>query len=306
MYVVPSISVGTSQLTSSTIPEPDAGAGETAWSAATNYTPGQIAVRTTTHRRYRAVAGGVDATTPETAPESKWIDDGPTNRYAMFDTLRDTQSIETSSPLIVEITLGERADSIGLLKVEATSAQIQVYDGVTLVYDSGSINMSARNTTTWYEYFYGAFRYKPSLALFDLPPISSAKIVVTLTNTSGSVKCGDCIVGMKQYIGNVQYEAEDDETNFSRIDREFDGTAVLTQRRSVPKTNQTVHADKTLVPRLREVRRDLNAIPALWSGLDDSTDDYFDSLLIKGIYRRFGINLKHPSVAVISLELEEI
>lgn len=305
MYVVPSISVGTSQLTSSTIPEPDSGASETAWNAATNYSQGTIVARTTTHRLYQNLIAGVDSTLPENAP-TRWQDYGPTNRYAMFDTLRDTQSVETSSQLVVEITLGERADSIGLLRVEATTARVQMYDGVTEVYDSEDITMSARNTTNWYEYFYGAFRFKPALALFDLPPISSAKIVVTLSNASGSVKCGDCIVGMKQYMGAVQYEAEDDETNFSRIDREFDGTAVLTQRRSVPKTSQTVHVEKSLVPRLREVRKDLNAVPALWSGLDDSTDSYFDSLLIKGIYRRFSINLKHPTLAVIGLELEEI
>lgn len=307
MYVVLPVEItdASGRLTSTTIAEPDATVSEVAWSAGTPYSLGDLVVRTTTHKVYENVLAGTDAGLPESTP-ARWEDAGYTNKWAMFDTLRSTASVETSSPLIVEITPGGRFDSVGLLDVEATTARVEVYSGATLIYDSLDIDMSARRTTTWYEYFFGLFRYVPSVALFDLPPVSGAKVKVTLTNTTGNVAIGDCIVGMKQYIGAVQFDAEDDAVNFSRIERAFDGSATLLQRRSVPTTSQMLFTPKPMVPRLREVRADLNAIPALWSGLDDATHDYFESLLIKGVYKRFLISLKHEEVAIVSLQLEEI
>jgi hypothetical protein len=105
----------------------------------------------------------------------------------------------------------------------------------------------------------------------------------------------------------VQYNAVSEEQNFSRIEREFDGTAVLVQRRSIPKINAQLFADKTLTNKIRAARTELNAVPTVWSGLDDlSTDDYFDALLILGIYKRFEIDVAYPNQTLINLELEEI
>jgi hypothetical protein len=54
------------------------------------------------------------------------------------------------------------------------------------------------------------------------------------------------------------------------------------------------------------VRSLLNAVPAVWAGLTDDTEDYFPSLLILGIYKQFSIALTSASKATITLELEEV
>ena len=57
---------------------------------------------------------------------------------------------------------------------------------------------------------------------------------------------------------------------------------------------------------VRSVRRLTNAVPALWSGLDDQESGYFSALLIVGVYKRFTISMDQPEDALISLELEEV
>jgi hypothetical protein len=99
---------------------------------------------------------------------------------------------------------------------------------------------------------------------------------------------------------------EDDALNFSTVDRDFAGNAILIPRRTLPKTSQVCWIDKGGVTAARAVRDLLNAVPAMWVGLDDPNHNYFSSLLILGIYLRFTINLDYEEIARIALELEEV
>ncbi|MDP3876021.1 MAG: hypothetical protein Q8Q50_03480 [Methylobacter sp.] len=305
MRVIPPLEITAGRFTSSTIAEPDA--GETAWNAATSYTVGDIAIRTTTHRKYQNLIAGVDATNPESAP-TRWLDVGPTNKWAMFDTIRNSATIKATTVTVV-LTPGVRVDAVALLGVVANSAVISMTSvtGGGTVYNSGTINLNTREVLDWYDYFFKAFSTQPSIALFDLPPYSDGIITITLNATSGNVECGACVIGSQFYLGGVQYEAENDVLNFSSVTRDFaGGTATMVQRRNVPKTIQSIWADKSRVNAIRDLRDSLNAMPAVWSGLYDDTDQYFEALLILGFYKKFSINLRYPQHAIISLELEEI
>jgi hypothetical protein len=129
---------------------------------------------------------------------------------------------------------------------------------------------------------------------------------VPIPRASGMVACGGLIIGSQVYLGETQFNAQSDALNFSRIDRDNFGNSVLVQRRTVPKTVQTVWAEKALTNRLRDTRSLLNAIPALWSGLDDSSSAYFEAVLILGVYKQWTIGLDHPNHVVQTLELEEV
>jgi hypothetical protein len=298
-------------MVTSSVAEPDLTTTppEALWVAATNYALDDIVIRTTTHKKYQNIQAGVDATLPEDDAAldtpTRWIEIGSTNRYAMFDTLRNTQTI-TTSPLSVILTAGRRIDSIGVLAMEADSITISMVNAGVEVY-SFTQNLNTRVTLGWYDYFYGEFSNIPSIVKFDLPPYTDGEVMVTITSTTGMVACGAVVIGNQTYLGEIQYNAVSEEQNFSRIEREFDGTAVLLQRRSIPKINAQLFAEKPLTNRIRAARTELNAVPTVWSGLDDaSTDDYFDALLILGIYKRFEIDVAHPNQTLINLELEEI
>ena len=303
MIVIPPLLTNSSNTTSN-VPEPST--GEVIWNASTNYTVGAVVIRTETHRKYECQVAGVDSTAPENN-KTKWLDVGPTNKWAMFDNLRSQQTRKLGS-MEVTITPGKRIDSLALLGLEAQTVTVWMTQGATTVWGPEVRNMSGRNTTTWSQYFFGEFSYVPTLLFKDIPPYSGAVIHIKIENDPAlEVACSEVIIGTKIYLGAAQYNTVSDSLNFSKIERDDFGTSVLKQRRTVPKLNVEVWADKNLVNQIRGARNDLNAVPALWSAMDDKYDDpYFEAVFIYGIYKQFEINISGPTLAVITLELEEM
>lgn len=303
MIVIPPIVITDSNLVSSNVPEPSP--GETVWNASNNYSVGQVVIRTTTHRKYENTIAGVDSGLPENTP-TRWLDVGPTNKWAMFDQNRNMATTATGS-MTVSISPNKRINSLALLGVQADSVTITMTVGGSTIYGPVTRNMNGRLTTTWSEYFFGEFEYNPTLLLLDLPPAAGAVVTVKFDNPSNTVACSGIVLGSKIFLGKIQYSAKSDSLNFSKIERDEFGNSLLIRRRTVPKTNQTLFTDKNNVNTIRKVRETLNAVPALWSGLDeDTSNDYFESVLIFGIYKQFEIDLAMPSAAMINLELEEL
>lgn len=307
MRVIPPLTITDAILTSSGVTEP--GTGETAWSGAATYALGDTVsvISANSHKVYESLQAGNNGHTPVGGTADLWwLDIGSTNRWKMFDLLRNTQSVK-ASPLTVVLTPGARINSIALLGLVADAVSISItsalYGGTVYTYTE---DLSTREVFDWYDYFFEPFSTRESVIRFDIPPYSDAIITITLTRTSGNVSCGACVLGNYVDIGAAQYSAESDVLNFSSVTRDEFGDSTMVQRRNVPKTTQTLMLEKTRVNKVRAVRDDLNAVPAVWSGLDDTTDDYAEALIILGFYRRFSINIALPEVATVNLELEEV
>ena len=287
---------------SSSVAEPDA--GETEWNPATNYAVGAIAILGARHRKYERIIAGTTATSPH-LDSTNWDDVGATNRWAMLDLYSNQQTV-TAGPLVLTIAPGKRIDSVCLVGLAASTAKIEVFVGGVLYYTTGAVNTLNRNTISWSTYLFGGFSFKSTLVKFDIPPVANATVVITLTGST--VKCGGVVAGMSVYLGRAQYSATNSALNFSKIDRDDFGTlATLVPRRSVPKLEVDTEVPRVYINAIRAVRDELNAVPALYSGLDDLTDeDYFEALLILGIYREFTIDVAYVDEAKISLQLEGI
>lgn len=234
-----------------------------------------------------------------------WLLIGPTNAWRMFDLIRDTQ---TSVPGAMTVVLapGERVDALGLTGVVADSAAITVSSGGVVEY-SATVDLDTRSVLDWYGYFFQPFTTQDYVALFDLPPYTNAVITIALSATSGNVACGAVVLGLQEYVGQMQYESTSDVLNFSTVTRDFAGnTATMVQRKNVPKVIGNVFFDKSRINRLRALRDAYNGTPILWSGLDDATDDWFEAFFILGFYMQFTIDAKYPETGVLSVELQEI
>lgn len=273
-----------------------------AYNAGTAYVVGDYAQDNTNHILYLKLTNGTgDALTDTT----KWQNVGPTNRWAMFDLLRSTQT-SVPNELTVVVTPGVRCDAFAITGIEAASYTLTVTSasyGGTVYTSTGTL--SKRNTRRWYEYFFGSFSYKGSVAFFNIPPYTDAVYTLTLTGTS-TVRCGAFVLGMHTDIGKTIYTPVSDVLNFSTVARDDDGIATLTARRNVPKTRQQVIIERAKVDRARKLRDELNASPAIWFGIDDGASGYYDALTILGIYKEFSIAMDQPEQATITLELEEI
>lgn len=274
------------------------------YSVGATYASGDRVIDISAHLVYESLVNG-NVGNPLSQP-TKWKAIGPTNAWAMFDTLRSTATIAPNGVLIVVVTPGTRVDSLALLGLSgATTANIQLTVGGLVKY-SKTADLNLRFVSNWYDYFFAPFKTKDSAVFFDIPPYTNGVITISLTNPTGSVACGACVIGMQVSIGDVEYGAESDVLNFSTVERSTDGAAEFNPSRNVPKTISTIWLDKQFVDTARDLRASLNASTAVWAGLDDDSHEYFEALLILGFYRRFTIDLSYPNQAKISLELEEV
>lgn len=211
------------------------GPGETAWNGATNYTVGTLAYLPSTHRVYKNLIAGVDATSPDIEASKpaddatkRWKEWKPTNRHAMFDQLVGSFT-EQASPLVATIQLGDFADSLWLDVDACNTVRVEVLDGLTVVYDVTRDMLDADDIVDWYEYFFAPIVAKRQVTLTDLPPITNAQIRMTFSGGS-TVRVGSCVPGRLRVIGSTEaspsiglitysQKSIDPETNITRIER---------------------------------------------------------------------------------------
>ena len=235
-----------------------------------------------------------------------WVDVGPTNKYAMFDLDANTQTV-TASPMTVVIAPGQRINTIGLTGLSANTLTItatSVFGGGTVY--SRVIDLNTREVADGYDYAFEPFSTNPTAVVFDVSPYSDITVTLTLASTSGNVKCGSCVLGTFIYLGDAERGASNDGLNFSTVTRDLYGKARLVPRRTLPKTTQKLRVPAARVNKVKAARVLLNAKPALWTGLDDSSNSYADMLTILGIYTQFVITATYNTDAEVTLSLEEI
>lgn len=258
---------------------------------------------TEVHRTYLSGEAGNVGNSPMRSPD-KWTDIGPTNAWAMFDLLRNTAT-SAASPLTVVITPGMRVNALGLVGLVADAAEITVSVDGDPIYTK-SLSLRTRIVGSWYEFFFAPFTTADAFVLLDLPPVTSAVVTVTLTRAQGDVSCGGLVLGSSVYLGETLIEPVDDADNFSRINTNEYGDTELVPRRTAPRVSMRAVCTKADLIRGRQVRKDLAAAPALWLGLDDPSDGYFESVQVLGVYTAFSYNLDQHTHATLNLEVKEV
>ncbi len=273
----------------------------------------QVTVAGDVHKIYENITTVTGGDSPEisvTRPVPQWIEVSNTNKWAMFDLLRSTVSSASSSPITVTLTPGETVSALALLGLGGIEDLVVSATSVTgggTVYSNTLDLTDTTNTVTWYSYYTGSVVTKESVLLFDLPSQYSDIIITIVATGPGDISIGSCVIGTDKYLGRLQNGFTSDIVNFSTMERDIFGNATLIQRRSVPKTNQRIFVDKTALNNLIEIKKSLEAAPAVWSGMDDKIDDpYFDAMIILGFYRSFSFQLDNPIGPTVVLELEEI
>lgn len=303
----------TARVTASTIAEPDTVVNdEQIYSATTTYAKNDLVIYVATHRVYQSLADGnhgnplPDFTVGQTAT-AFWLDVGPDNKFAMFDYLRNSQTVGADGvDLVVDIHPGKRVNTVALLGLAGDTVTLEGFVDAVSVFGPLTRSIATREVTSWYEYFFTPFDVTPSVVFYDLPPEAGLTVRITIHPSTGAAKCGAVIMGQYVYVGDIEPAARNDALNFSTIDRDSQGNSVLIPRRSVPQIEVRTNADSSLINKLRLLRDQLNAVPALYAGVDTEDDVFYESLLILGIYKTFTINLTSPDLITVDLLVEEI
>jgi hypothetical protein len=273
------------------------------WSSGTTYNEGDRVILTSTHRVYESLLSGNTGNDPTlVSSPTFWIEVGPTNRWAVFDTSVSTQTVQANN---ITYTL-EPGSPINLLAVLNVTNGTQVT--VTMnspsqspaeVY-SKTIDLSGVPLVVgWWSWFFGT-RVAGTQAIFDdIPPYVDGVITVEILGGS-DLAVGVIMMGQQQLFGlGIKYGARVGIQDYSRKETNEFGDTILVQRAFAKRANVDLFLNKFEVDSLQRELSRIRATPCLWILSND-----YESTTLFGFYKNFDILINYPEHADCELEIE--
>ncbi|WP_235530340.1 hypothetical protein, partial [Sphingomonas sp. Leaf62] len=249
-------------LTATSVAENDA----PAWVSTTTYTDG-AKVRVG-HRVFESLAGGNVGNDP-TGSVGKWIDIGPTNRWAMFDQALGSATT-AAAPIVVTLATGT-ANTIALLDVAGTTVHVQAqgYDR-TLAIGTAAMVFS------------------------DLP---GGSVTVTIAG-GGSVSVGTLLVGHTVALGVTEASPTAGITDYSRKEVDDFGEVTIVQRAWSKRMQASARIRSDAVDTVFDRIAGVRATPTLWIG-----DEGNEALTIYGFFKEASIEVGEAT-SKLSLQID--
>ena len=297
MKIITAEDITDSTLTSSSVPETD----HAAWSSGTTYALDDYVIVTTPniHKIYKSKQNSNlnhDPVTDTTA--TWWSDEGSTNRWKMFNTTVQQQTLKSGGFNVV-ITPATIFSGLSVVNADCESITVLMVDPVEgTVWNETYSMISDSGITSWYAYFFTPITRDSDLAVLGLPPYANAVLTVTFTG-SGDVKCGALVIGVAKTIGISQYGASFGIMDYSTKSTDSAGNVSIL----AGSFSDTVDVDVIIeTPRFAEVKKiltDARSVPSVWVVEEDT-----DGLIVYGYFREFSILMTNPTVSLTTLSIE--
>jgi hypothetical protein len=255
--------ITTAKLISSSVAEPDT--GETVWNAATSYTIGDRAILNSTHRVYRNLLGGVNAKSPETAPD-RWFDEGPTNRWALFDGEVSSNTV-SPSPFTMTVRPGSINDIAFFGLVNVDRVRIRVWDspGGNLVYDETRGTEDFWSSDLYWSYYFDEPRQRTVLSFGDIPASQTCEVELTATSFDAQpLEIGMAAFGSFESLGVSEYGFSASPKDYSRITEDEYGTTRVQKRRNAKNIRGQVYCPTQAANAAVSIVYRLLGVPAVW------------------------------------------
>jgi hypothetical protein len=240
------------------------------WDTVTTYAAGARVIKAALHRIFESLEPGNLGNDPA-GDSGKWIDVGPTKRWAMFDQALGTATTAASN---ISVTLSvSDVNAVALLDVVASSVRVQApgYDQTRPV-DAGG-------------------------ALFLNVPETTGQIIVTVSGT-GQRSVGTLLAGRIVDLGLTEASPTAGIIDYSRKETDDFGEVTVVERawakRMAAQALIRTDAVDQVANRIAAVR----GVPSLWIG-----DEGLSSLLIYGFFKDFSIKLSE-NVSLLSVSIE--
>lgn len=299
-YVNKPTPITPAMLVSSVVTEAD----HAAYSSGTTYALADLAMYN--HRNYESLQAGNVGHTPDEINSTWWLDLGPTNKWAMFDSVVSTATTLTTSvgvPALTVVVSPGICNSVSVLDITgAASVRVQMHNGATLVFDKTK-TMDATYISDWYQYFFEPYQVASDVLFGPLPPYPGAQITVTITPTTvGSVvTCGALLFGNTVDLGDTQYGASAGVNDYSVFETDSYGVTTLVRRGYAKKSSYSLMVKNTQLRRVFSTLAALRATPAVWVGTDDVS---LSPLTVFGVVKSWGINVTYSSLSSVSIEIQ--
>lgn len=271
-------------------------------SPGTTYATGDRVILTSTHKIYESLQDGNLNKNPVTET-LWWVEVGPTNRWAVFDTSVSTQTAQSDN-ITYTLEPGVGFNSLAILNLtDADEINLTITSASAgspgIVY-TDTIDLGLTSPfSDWYNWFFG-IRSRPTQYIITTLPVYVDGVLEIEILGGTDLAVGVIAIGQQQRFGRgIRLGARVGIQDYSRKETNEFGEAVLVQRAFAKKANFDLFIDKAEVDTLQNYLTSLRAVPALWIG---STE--YESTTVFGFYKNFDILLSYPEHADCELEVE--
>lgn len=287
-------------------------AGETEWQDGHSYTVGDKVIRKTTHRVYKCADDHTSSGSllPEDAPD-KWVDIGPTQRWAPFDEYVNTQAKDVGE--ITFVLSPGYFNTFALYGLVGERYELTIRDGQggnVIWQRSGGL---VEDPVGWYEYLFLNHQLEKIDRLFfsDLPIRPNAELTIKIeAGEYDPVAIGMILVGDLQPLvpdeaafGGVTYGATVTPGTYSYIKRNEDGTVEIVRRHSATDLRCTVVLPKKFADRAVSILQHKLDRPLAWIAVDESVPHY-RGLNVYGIAGTAPVTYDSFNMATIELNIQ--
>lgn len=292
---------------------------EAEWAVGTAYAIG-ARVQVDGRRRYEALVattGHAPATNP-----SKWLDIGASNPWAPFDGVvgsyaaggedyDDSEYNAEAEPtgldagLAYRIAPGQVWDTLVLLGLQGRMADVVVRDGEgATVFAQRTLLDGALPVSDWWHWLFSPIESLNTAVVTwaDMSPVGAdgEVYISVVAPDGGSARIGNILLGLAQWVGDVQYPAEVGDVDFSTVEEDAFGHIDLVPRAWSSRAELTlVLPEDDVAPVFRRMAS-LRATAAVWIA---DPDPRFSPAVIYGIRRRFSLSYATAGTAYLSLSL---
>jgi hypothetical protein len=288
-------------LVSTNVPEPQSNAPT--WVSTTNYNLGDlVSVTTGYHKVYESLTGssnqGHFPPTDSLTSTPHWVEVGPTNRWAMFDSSGGTI---TENPNSIQFSFtSDRVTSMAFIDVVCDYIEITASNTLgQYYYERLDINDRAI-IENWYDYFTVEQFNSTLLITLKIPSVAGSVYSVNISQTGGVAKLGNFVFGESTELGLTQYNPTISNIDYSKKEVDAYGKASLIERPFSKKMDVRLYVDSYKVDAVVQRLNLLRATPCLWIGSKES----YESLSVYGFYRDYSMDIAYPTYSVLSLQIE--
>lgn len=264
----------------------------------TSYGLGDVVRDDTTHHKFESLEAanlGNALTDP-----AKWLDLGPTNRWAMFDRKLGTVT-ENPDSIAVTLAVAERVTGLAAFGLLGSTVHIVITDPIEgVVYDEEHDLVDHSNVNDYWDYFFAPILRRTELFV-ELPPYAGVDIDVTIEGESGTAKCGNLVIGELVELGDTEWGAGFGIIDYSRKEADDFGNVDLLERSFRSTNDLTVSVPRALVDEVGRVLTARRAKPTVFIGTDQ-----FGSFFTYGFARDWRCRIVNQPYGSLTIELESL
>lgn len=295
MRILRPIEVTDAVLISSSVPLPVVAGADPdpmLWTVGTTYAVSAEVYHLT--RRWRSRQGGNVGKTPAANPDW-WLDLGPVNQRAMFDSSLGTIT-SAADQIVVVLQPTTYADAVSIMGADAETVRLRV---LGTPYDKTVAMLYPRAVSNMYEYRFEPFDKREKVLFTGLPMSAGAQIEITISKPGGVAACGMCVAGQMRQFGRTEFGASVGIKDFGIKSVDKWGAPTVLEGAWADRMSVTVDVLNTDVDVIKRELTKYRSVPVVWIA-----SDLFEATQVFGVYRDFGVVIPNAKRSKCSIEIE--